>query len=182
MAKHLEEHELDSVSVYDGGLLKVWRDTVRLPDGSEAWREYIKHPGAVAVIARNAGGNLVLVRQFRYPLRLALLEVPAGKIDPGEAPLPCAQRELREETGYVARDWTYLGLIHTCVAYSSERIELFLAENLEQVGASLDEGEILDVVELPIRDALSAVWDGGITDSKTICAMMWVQRLFGAHC
>ncbi|MBL8472673.1 MAG: NUDIX hydrolase [Rhodocyclaceae bacterium] len=181
MTEHLEETEIESQSVYDGGLLKVRRDQVRLPDGSEAWREYIRHPGAVAVIARSPSGNLVFVRQFRYPLRQALLEIPAGKIDSGEAPFSCAQRELREETGYLARKWTHLGLIHTCVAYSDERIELYLAEDLEHVGACLDEGEFLDVLEISIDDALRAVWEGGITDSKTVCAMLWVQRLFATQ-
>ena len=167
----LEETELESEAVFRGRLLDVRRDRVRLPDGKEAIREYIRHPGAVVVVALLPDGKLVLERQYRYPLRKAFLELPAGKIDPGEDILSCARRELREETGYVAEQWQYLGVMHPCIGYSDERIEIFLARNLEHVGASLDEEEFLEIHTLDVDEAERAVHDGRITDGKSIAAL-----------
>lgn len=167
----LEETELESEAVFRGRLLDVHRDRVRLPDGKEAIREYIRHPGAVVVVALLPDGKLVLERQYRYPLRKAFLELPAGKIDPGEDILSCARRELREETGYVAEQWQYLGVMHPCIGYSDERIEIFLARNLEHVGASLDEEEFLEIHTLDVDEAERAVHDGRITDGKSIAAL-----------
>src|SRR5690606_27743593 len=134
-------------------------------------REYIRHPGAVVVVASLPDGRLVFERQFRYPLGRAFLELPAGKIDPGEPILACAQRELREETGYIARAWEHLGVMHPCIGYSDERIEIFLARELEAVGHAWDEGEFLEVLSLGVDDAEAAVHEGRITDGKTICAL-----------
>jgi len=167
----LEETELESEAVFQGRLLDVRRDRVRLPDGNEAVREYIRHPGAVVIVALLPDGKLVLERQYRYPLRRAFLELPAGKIDSGEDILACAKRELREETGYVADEWQYLGVMHPCIGYSNERIEMFLARGLEQVGATLDEEEFLEILTLDVAEAERAVLDGRITDSKTIAAL-----------
>ena len=107
--RHLEETRIDGVRAYDGALLHVRRDTVRLPDGATAAREYVVHPGAVLIVPVHADGRLVVERQFRYPLNRVLVEFPAGKLDPGEAPLATAERELLEETGYTAKRWTHLG-------------------------------------------------------------------------
>ena len=170
-ADPLSETALESERVFDGALLKVHCDRVRLPNGREARREYIRHPGAVVVVASLPDGRLVFERQFRYPLGRAFLELPAGKIDPGEPILACAQRELREETGYIARAWEHLGVMHPCIGYSDERIEIFLARELEAVGHAWDEGEFLEVLSLGVDDAEAAVHEGRITDGKTICAL-----------
>lgn len=167
----LEEIELESEAVFQGRLLDVRRDRVRLPDGNEAVREYIRHPGAVVIVALRPDGKLVLERQYRYPLRRAFLELPAGKIDAGEDILACAKRELREETGYVADEWEYLGVMHPCISYSDERIEIFLARGLDHVGAALDDEEFLEILALDIPAVERAVLEGRITDGKTIAAL-----------
>lgn len=176
---HLKEQTLDSHPVFQGDLLKVWTDRVRLPNGQEAGREYIRHPGAVAVIARLANGNLLLERQYRHPLGQVMLELPAGKIDPGEDLLACARRELQEETGYAAREWRLLGRIHPCVGYSDEHIDLFLADDLCPVGNALDEGEFIELVEMSFGEAMSAVLDGRITDGKTVAGLFWAAHVLG---
>lgn len=171
---HLCETMIDSEPVFQGGLLKVYRDRVRLPDGGEGFREYIRHPGAVVILARLENGNYLFERQFRYPVGKVFLELPAGKIDPGEAIQVTAERELLEETGYQAGIWRYLGLMHPCIGYANEKIEIFLAEGLTQVsGPQLDEGEFLDLLELSLDEAIAAVWSGDITDGKTITALFW---------
>jgi len=174
---HLTESEIASETVFKGALLEVRKDRVRLPNGKESVREYIVHPGAVVVLAFLDNGNLIFERQFRYPLRRVFLELPAGKIDPGESIIDTAKRELLEETGYVAADWERLGVMHPCIGYSDERIEIFSAHGLHLAGKSqLDHNEFLDVVEVAPDEALRAVWDGRITDSKTIASLFWLGR------
>ncbi|MCK0508876.1 MULTISPECIES: NUDIX domain-containing protein [Aromatoleum] len=175
----LEELELDSEPVFEGALLKVRRDRVRLPDGAESMREYVRHPGAVVVLAVLPDGRLLFERQYRYPLRRAFLELPAGKIDAGEDLLSCACRELREETGYEADEWQYLGVMHPCIGYSDERIEIFLARGLSHVGDALDDGEFLEVLTLSVEEALEAAQDGRITDGKSIVALFRGFRALG---
>lgn len=172
------EETLETEEVFAGRLLHVHRDRIRLPDGHESVREWISHPGAVVAIAVLDNGKLLFERQFRYPLKRVFLELPAGKIDPGEHILDTARRELREETGYKAKTWRHLGTMHPCIGYSDERIEIFLAHGLTFVGHAPDHGEILEVVEMSLADALLAVRDGEITDGKTISALMWADKIF----
>ena len=170
------EHLLESATVYRGRLLHVLEDEVRLPDGRQARRELIRHPGACAMVPFLDPATVLLVRQFRYPLARHFHEIPAGKIDPGETPLETARRELREECGYEARDWRHLTTIHPCIGYSDERIELFRAGNLSPVGRAPEDGEFLEVVPLKIAEALRWVKEGKITDEKTIIGLLWADR------
>lgn len=167
----LAEVQIQSDPVYDGVLLKVRKDLVRLPDGGTSVREYISHPGAVVVLAVLPDGRLLFERQYRYPLRRAFLELPAGKIDPGERLIECARRELREETGFEASEWMHIGVMHPCIGYSDERIEIFVARGLTHVGDALDEGEFLEVLELSLEESIEAIFDGRVTDGKTISAL-----------
>jgi len=167
----LRETTIASEPVFDGLLLSVRRDRVRLPNGREGVREWIDHSGAVLVVAQLDGGQLVFVRQFRYPVGRVLLELPAGRIDPGEDPEACARRELREETGFEARRWQRLGTIDPCVGYSNEHIEIFLARDLTARGAQPDPEEFLELVLLSTQEAEECARDGRITDAKTITAL-----------
>lgn len=174
---HLIESEVSTETVFQGALLNVRKARVLLPNGQESVREYIVHPGAVVILAFLDNGSLLFERQFRYPLRRVFLELPAGKIDPGEAIIETAKRELLEETGYTASEWEYLGVMHPCIGYSDERIEIFAAHSLHLAGEKqLDHNEFLEVVELSAADAKQAVWDGRITDAKTITALFWLDR------
>ena len=174
---HLVESEISSEVKYQGLFLHVRSDQVHLPNGKISMREYILHPGAVLILAFLPNGNLLFERQFRYPLRRVFLELPAGKIDAGEAVIDTAKRELREETGYLADSWSHLGVIHPCIGYSDERIEIFEARDLHLAGSlQLDHNEFLEVVELSPSEARQAVWEGRITDAKTISALFWLDR------
>jgi len=173
--KDLTEHCVSSEQVFDGVLLKVYRDAVRLPDGSTGGREYIRHPGAVAIVPLFDDGRVLLERQFRYPHRREFIEVPAGKLEPGEPHLDTAKRELLEETGYAAAEWTRLGVIHTAIAYTDEGIEIFLAKKLTLKGRKLDVGEFLETLIVPFGEAVAMIRDGRITDAKTVSALLWVE-------
>ena len=175
---HLVETEVSTQTVFKGVLLEVRKDRVKLPNGNKSVREYIVHPGAVVIMAFLDNGNLIFERQFRYPLRRIFQELPAGKIDPGEDILETAQRELLEETGYVAKFWKHLGQMHPCIGYSDETIEIFAAHGLELTGErQLDHNEFLDVIELSPMNAKEAVWRGVITDAKTIAALFWLDQV-----
>ena len=172
MSKFKEER-ISGELVYAGDFLKVHRDVVRLPDGSQSEREFIRHPGAVAIVALTGAGEVVLERQYRYPMGRELVEIPAGKLEAGEAHLETGKRELLEETGYAAAKWTYLGQVHNAIGYSDEAIELWLATGLEKHEAQLDEGEFLEVFTLPFDEALAMAADGRISDVKTIVGLFW---------
>lgn len=173
--KDLTEHFLSGERVFDGGLLKVQRDVVRLPDGAEATREYIRHPGAAAIVALFDDGRVLLERQYRYAQRREFIEIPAGKLEPNEPHLDTAKRELLEETGYTAAHWRHLGVLHTAIAYTDEAIELYLARGLTQGAAKLDAGEFLETLLVPFDDAIAMVRDGRITDVKTVAGLLWVR-------
>jgi len=170
------ERTLSSRTVYRGRLLHVLEDEVRVADGRRARREYVRHPGAVTIVPFLDRSTVVLVRQYRYPVRRHFYEIPAGKIDPGETPLQTARRELREECGYRAGTWRRLTTIHPCIGYSDERIELYLARGLTHVGEAPDDGELLEVVPMKLAAALRWVEQGRITDEKTIIGLLWADR------
>jgi ADP-ribose pyrophosphatase len=175
--EHLIEVQLDSRDVYRGSLLQIKCDRVRLPDGSETTREYIVHPGAAMIIPILPDGRLLMERQYRYPLGRVMLEFPAGKLDPGEAALDTAQRELLEETGYRAEHWEWLAGVHPVISYSTERIEIFLATGLTQERAQLDAGEFLETLALDFADAYGRMKAGEITDMKTIIGLYQLRDL-----
>lgn len=175
---HLIESCINSEQIWQGRLLDVRRDRVRLPDGSEGVREYVMHPGAVVIIPVLPNGKLIFERQYRYPVGRVMLELPAGKIDPNEAPLLTAKRELVEEAGYSADDWTHLGTMHPTIGYANERIEIFMARGLRSLGQNqLDEGEFLELLELSLDDAMEAVRKGELTDGKTLSALLWAEKV-----
>ncbi len=171
------ETTLSTEVVYQGRLLKVHEDRVVLHDGQEARREYIQHPGAVMVIALLNETTLLLERQYRYPLRRHFYELPAGKMEPGEAPLLTAQRELVEECGYEAGSWRHIASLHPCIGYSDECVELYLARELAYVGHALDDGEFLEVVPTNISEALERVRSGEITEVKTVIGLLWLEKI-----
>jgi ADP-ribose pyrophosphatase len=171
------ENQLSSKTVYRGGLLELREYRVKLPDGKGAVREYLVHPGAVVIIPVLDDGRLVLERQYRYPLHDHFYELPAGKMEPGEDPLLCAQRELLEETGYVAKDWRYLATAHPCIAYSTERQLFYLAQGLSYHGSKPDDEEFLEVVKLDLASALEWLKEGKITDGKTINGLFWAEKI-----
>ena len=175
--RDLTEHTLNSTTVYRGRILEVREDAVRLPDGSTSRREYVVHPGAAVMLAMPDPQSVVIERQYRYPLRSHVFELPAGKIDPGEDALDTAKRELREETGYRAGEWRHLLTTYPVVGYSNERIELYLARDLEYVGGSLDDGEFLDVLVMPLAEAIAWVKLGRINEAKTIMGLLLAERI-----
>jgi ADP-ribose pyrophosphatase len=174
---HLRETLISTEDAYQGQFLKMKKDIVSLPDGKET-REYLIHPGAVAIIPILNDGRILLERQFRYPVDRAMIEIPAGKLEVGEDPLFCAQRELLEETGYSATEWEYLGKIHPVISYSTEFIEIYLAKGLQQGERCLDEGEFLDVFAATLDEMHQWIADGSITDVKTIIAVYHLARRF----
>jgi len=174
---HLREQRLSSQELLKGHFLHAFRDTVRLPDGRETSREYVRHPGAVMVIAQLGDGRLVLERQYRYPVQSVMLEFPAGKLDAGEASLACAQRELLEETGYSAASWARAGVMHPVISYSTEFIDIWFAKDLTPGPRKLDAGEFLDVLTATPAELLEGCRDGSVTDGKTLAGALWLQNV-----
>jgi ADP-ribose pyrophosphatase len=173
---HLAERHAHGEVVFQGRLLEVRRDTVRLPDQSLATREYIVHPGAVMIVPVLDDGRLVLERQYRYPMGRSMIEFPAGKLEAGEPGLTCARRELTEETGYRAAQWAQAGVLHNAIAYSTEGIEIWFARGLRSGVAHLDAGEFLDVFTASLDEMMAWASQGHITDAKTLTGMLWLQQ------
>jgi len=171
------EKRVTSHKAYCGDLLQVNEDEVRLPDGSQARREYVLHPGAALILPIFDDGSVLLERQFRYPVGSHFYELPAGKLEPDEPPLETARRELQEETGYVAAEWRELCRLHPCVGYSNETIDFFLARKLDFKGAKLDKGEFLETLRLPLAEGLDWVRRGRISDTKTILGLFWAEKI-----
>ena len=178
--EHLIEQTLEQQELFKGKFLHAFRDTVRLPDGGQATREYVVHPGAVVVVPLLEGPDgqtrIVLERQYRYPVGQVMVELPAGKLDAGEDPLLCGQRELLEETGYQAREWAGAGQMHLAIAYSTEVIHIYFARGLTLGERRLDQGEFLDVFSATPEELMAWCRDGQVTDAKTLSCMVWLQN------
>ena len=172
----LSEQCLSSQAVFSGKLLQVHRDEVLLPNGHRSVREYILHPGAVVMIPWVSPGRLILERQHRYPLHQEFLELPAGKLDPGEDPLSAGKRELLEETGYTAGQWNFLARIHPCIGYANEEMSLYMAHDLTQTYPRLDDDELIEVIEMDLEVALEGIRQGTITDAKTVIGLFWAEK------
>lgn len=165
------EKTLDSQLVYDGRIIEVFKDSVELSDGHRSFREVVKHSGGVVILACKED-KILLVEQYRYPVKEVMFELPAGKLEKGENPFNAAKRELEEETGYCANKWTELGYVYTSPGYSSEKLYLYKAEDLYFTHCHPDAGEILEPLEYKIDDVLTMIKDGRINDAKTLCALM----------
>ena len=174
---HLREKTVSSEPLFQGHFLKAVRDHVQLPDGGHATREFIIHPGAVMVVPMLDDGRLVVERQYRHPVDRVMIEFPAGKLDPGEDHLACARRELREETGYSAREWAYAGQLHPVISYSTEFIDVWFARGLTLGERRLDAGEFLDVFTATPQQLLEWSRTGELTDAKTLIGLLWLQNV-----
>ena len=173
----LNEKTLNSEKVFDGVLLKVYRDEVGLTDGGTSVREFVHHPGGVAAVALDQDGNVYLERQFRYPYRKVVTEIPAGKLEPGEDPFDAIRRELKEEIGAVAGRWDALGHVMPSVGYTDEMLYLYLARDLTFGERHLDQDEFLEPFKLPFAEALAMAADGRINDGKTVAALFRAEQL-----
>jgi len=178
--QHLKEHLHERQELFKGNFLHALRDTVRLPDGQLATREYVIHPGAVVVVPLVQGEDdqtrVLLERQFRYPVGQVMVELPAGKLEVGEDPLLCGQRELLEETGYTASEWARAGQMHLAIAYSTEVIHVYFARGLTLGQQQLDAGEFLDVFTATPQELVQWCRNGTVTDAKTLSCMVWLQQ------
>ena len=173
----LKETKISSEQKFSGRLIDLYLDQVELPNGETTTREWIDHPGAVCLIPILPDGKICLIRQFRYGPREEFIEIPAGKLDAGEAPLDCAYRELEEETGYRTNKLTFLTNIHPAIGFSNEKMWMYLAEELELSKKKLDEDEFLELLPTPLNKAVEWVFSGKITDVKTIIGIMWMKEL-----
>ena len=176
----LTEKKLSSEEIFDGVAIHLYRDEILLPNGKKGVREVIRHPGAVCVLPIKEDGNVIFVNQFRYAFNKVTLEAPAGKLDEGEEPLEAAKRELREETGAVAKKYTHLGELVPSPALISERIQMYLAEDITFTERELDDDEFLDVERVPLKKLYEMVMSGEIADAKTQIAVLkvWQMRNF----
>jgi ADP-ribose pyrophosphatase len=176
---HLQEKTVSSEPVFDGKIIRVRLDKAELENGTVADRELVIHPGGVCVVPVNENGEVYLVRQFRYPFGEVLTEIPAGKLEIGEDIKEAGLRELREETGAACGKFEYLGVMYPSVAYLTEKIHMYLATELNFGSQSLDEDEFLDVIKIPLADAVKMVVNGEIKDGKTQTALLLAARKLG---
>lgn len=165
------EKTINSELVFDGRVVKLYKDSVELSTGQKTFREVVKHSGGVVILAFKED-KILLVKQFRYPMKEVMLELPAGKLEQGEDPFEAAKRELEEETGYCANKWTALGYVYTSPGYSDEKLYLYKAEDLEFTHCHPDEGEIIQTFEYKYDDVLKMIDNGEINDAKTLCAIL----------
>ena len=172
----LKETKISSKIIFQGRLLDVRKDEVELPNGKTSTREWINHPGAVCCIPILPDGKIALIRQYRYPVQLEMIELPAGKLDKGEKPEACALRELEEEIGYRTKKLTFLTHIHPAIGFANEKMWLYLAEELVKTETHLDKDEFLEFIPTNIDVAVEMVWDGKITDVKTNIGLLWVDK------
>lgn len=175
----LLERTVESQTVFQGRIVTVKLDKAQLPNGRLTSREVVEHPGGVAVLPLDANGCVTLVRQFRYPFQRVLLELPAGKLEKGEDHRACGLRELEEETGMTAGEFTYLGGLYLSPGYSSEVLHLYLARELRQGTSHPDEGEFLNVEKMPFQELLDRVMAGEIHDAKTVAAVLKTKVYLG---
>ena len=173
----LKETQLSTKQVYSGSFLDVRKDEVELPNGKTSTREWIKHPGAACIIPVLPDGKIALIKQYRYPIQEETIELPAGKLDPNETPEICARRELEEEIGYAAGKLTFVCNIHPAIGFASEKMWIYLAEELIKTTENTDPDEFLDLMPTHLDEAVKMVWDGKITDVKTIIGLLWAERL-----
>ena len=173
----LKESTISSKKVYEGSFLDVRKDIVNLPDGNTSTREWINHPGAACIIPVLSDGRLALIKQYRYPVKSIMIELPAGKLDAGEDPEECAVRELEEEIGYSAGKLTFVSKIHPAIGFANEEMWIFLAENLIKSQKNTDRDEFVELIPTSIKDSVKMVWNGTITDAKTIIGILWAERL-----
>lgn len=174
-----EEKTISSESIYDGKIIKVRVEQVELDDGSTAMRELIAHPGGVGVIAVDENNEVFMVTQYRIAAKSMMMEIPAGKLEYGEDPLECGKRELIEETGYKAREFTHLGEYYATPGYCEEKLNIYLARGLEFVGQHLDEGEFLNVKKYSLDTLYEMVMDNKIHDAKTAIAILKAKAILG---
>lgn len=178
MPRDLTEHPLDSAPAWSGRFLQVRCDRVRLPDGSESTREYVVHPGAAAMVPIFPDERILIERQYRYPVRATFTEIPAGKIDAGETAIETAQRELREETGYSAREWAYLTRLHPAIGFATEVMDVFLCRDLDHTGQELDDEEFVEIELVTLGWLIDELRAGRLSDVKTQVVTFWLDRLF----
>lgn len=175
--QNFEEKTLASQNVYKGKVLDIFRDDVEISTGAKSFREVVRHPGGVVIVAQKDDDTILMVKQFRYPLKQTSLELPAGKLEYGEDPDLCSRRELEEETGYIAKTWKSLGFIYTTPGFCDEKLYLYFATDLEFKKQNLDDGEILECFEYNSDKVFEMIKNGEINDSKTICALMRAFKL-----
>ena len=165
------EKTIESELIFDGRVVKLYKDTIELPTGKQSFREVVKHAGGVVILAVK-DDKILLVKQFRYPFKEIMYELPAGKLEAGEDPFEAAKRELEEETGYCADKWTNLGYVCTSPGYSDEKLYLYKAEDLKFTHCHPDDGEIIQAFEYKYDDVLKMINNGEINDAKTLCALL----------
>ena len=168
----IQETKVKERVIYDGNFLKLQKDDVLLPSNQRATREFVVHPGAACVLAFDENQDVLLVKQFRYPIGEVLLEIPAGKIDLGEAPIDCAKRELEEETGYRAGELELLGVMHPAAAYTTEKIYIYLAKNLKKTQTNFDEDEFLIPQKMKFDRLVEQILNDQVSDAKTQIAVL----------